>query len=45
MGVDPATFVETVEKFNEAVLTGNDPEFKRQSFAGDFTNPDGTRVI
>ncbi len=42
MGVDPVTFVETVEKFNEAVLTGNDPEFKRQSFAGDFTNPDGT---
>ena len=43
--VDPATFVETIEKFNEAVKTGVDPEFNRASFGGDFINPDGNPGI
>ena len=32
IGVDPVAFVETIEKFNEAVKTGVDPEFNRASF-------------
>ena len=43
--VDPASFVETIEKFNEAVRTGVDPEFNRASFAGDFINPNGNPGI
>ncbi len=45
IGVDSATFVETIEKFNEAVKTGVDPEFNRASFGGDFINPDGNPGI
>lgn len=45
IGVDPVAFVETVEKFNEAVKTGVDPEFNRASFAGDFINPNGNPGI
>lgn len=45
IGVDPATFVKTIEKFNEAVKTGVDPEFNRASFAGDFINPNGNPGI
>lgn len=45
IGVDPANFVETIEKFNEAVETGVDPEFNRASFGGDFINPDGNPGI
>ena len=45
IGVDSATFVETIEKFNEAVKTSVDPEFNRASFGGDFINPDGNPGI
>lgn len=45
IGVDSANFVETIEKFNEAVETGVDPEFNRASFGGDFINPDGNPGI
>lgn len=45
IGVDSAAFVETIEKFNEAVKTGVDPEFNRASFGGDFINPDGNPGI
>lgn len=45
IGCDPATFVETIEKFNECVLNGSDPEFNRVSFAGSFIDPDGNPGI
>ncbi|MCI9403274.1 MAG: FAD-binding protein [Oscillospiraceae bacterium] len=34
-----------MEKFNEAVRTGVEPEFNRASFAGDFINPNGNPGI
>ena len=43
--IQNAAFVEIIEKFNEAVETGVDPEFNRASFAGDFINPDGNPGI
>ena len=45
MGVDAAVLNETVNKFNEAARTQNDPEFNRQSFTGDIGNIDGTPEI
>lgn len=33
IGVDPATFAATMEKWNAAVEAGSDPDFGRLSFA------------
>ena len=45
IGIDPKVLIETVEKFNLAVQTGNDEEFGRLTFGGDLGNLDGTPEI
>ena len=45
IGFDPKVLIETVEKFNLAVQTGNDEEFGRLTFGGDLGNLDGTPEI